>query len=244
MSVIKKLLGNKAPKVPPCAAVIVAAGSSARMGFDKITVDLGGEPAIARTIGAFEACGYIREIVVVTRDKSVADIARICKEFGFNKVTKVLRGGETRLASALTGACEVSENAKYIAIHDGARPLVTVELIERTVEAAVKDLAAAPAITPADTVKLVDKNGYITRTLPRENVVLIQTPQVFESSIIKGALTRAFEQNNAFTDDCAAAEAIGISVMTVPGDPDNIKLTTPSDIFTAQRILTQRGEMR
>lgn len=242
MSVLDRITRSKTPQIPKCTAVILAAGSSVRMGQDKILADLGGMPVIARTVAAFEKSPNVREIVVVTRQESIVEVADICKKYGFAKVTKVICGGSTRAESALAGVCEAAERSKLIAVQDGDRPLTTQELIARTVQAASEHIAAAPAIKPSDTIKLVDAEGAVTETVDRDGAVLMQTPQVFNASIIKGALTRAAEKGLKITDDCSAVEAIGVKVYTVPGDEDNIKLTAPRDLFLAERILADRGE--
>ena len=244
MSVLKKFIREKPAVIPYCSAVIVAAGSSTRMGCDKIMAELGGETVIERTIEAFENATCIREIVVVTRQDSITAMAELCKSRGFGKVTKVICGGATRAQSSLAGVCEVNPKAKLIAIHDGARPLVTEAVIERTALAAAEKRAAAPAVKSADTIKLVDDKGMVTSTVDRDKAVLIQTPQIFSSDFIKAALTRAAEKDMVLTDDCAAAEAIGMNVFTVEGDAENIKLTTPLDMLVAEKILADRGEKR
>ena len=148
---IKGLFCEK-DKTPRCAAVIVAAGSSERMGSDKLTAQLGGMPVLARTLRAFENCALITELVVVTRADRIEEIAALCKEYGISKASKVLSGGATRVESALVGVSEVDSRRGLIAIHDGARPLVTCELIERTVLAAKEHYAAVPVIPSTDTL--------------------------------------------------------------------------------------------
>ena len=157
---LKNLFGRK-QEIPHCAVVIVAAGTAQRMGSDKAVMNLGNMPVIARTLLAFEKSPYVSEIVVVTRMDLIVDVADICKRYGVSKVSKVCCGGKTRMESALAGVSEVSEDVELIAIHDGARPLVSQELIERTVYAAKANLAAAPAIASTDTLKAVDENGFI-----------------------------------------------------------------------------------
>jgi 2-C-methyl-D-erythritol 4-phosphate cytidylyltransferase len=244
MSVLKVFVKPKVSSVPTCSAVILAAGASERMGTDKILADLGGMPVIARTVMAFERSGYISEIIVVTRQESIVKVADICKKYDFQKVKKVICGGDTRAQSALAGVCEVNPRSRLIAIHDGARPLVRTTLIADTLAAAAENIAAAPAVRPTDTIKIVGEDGVVTETVDRNIAVLIQTPQIFESSMIKGALTRAAELNLPITDDCSAVEALGVRVHTVEGDPDNIKLTHPADMYAAERILRDRGEIQ
>jgi 2-C-methyl-D-erythritol 4-phosphate cytidylyltransferase len=137
--------------------------------------------------------------------------------------------------------CEVNPRAKLIAIHDGARPLVTESLITNTVVSAAEKMAVAPAVKPTDTVKITDEDGMVVETIDRERAVMMQTPQVFNADLIKGALTRAAENGAVITDDCAAVEAIGMNVFVIEGDRDNIKLTTPMDMLIAEKILKDRG---
>ncbi len=236
---IKGLFCEK-DKTPRCAAVIVAAGSSERMGSDKLTAQLGGMPVLARTLRAFENCALITEIVVVTRADRIEEIAALCKEYGISKASKVLSGGATRVESALVGVSEVDSRRGLIAIHDGARPLVTCELIERTVLAAKEHYAAVPVIPSTDTLKAVDGKGFVVGTVDRATTFRVQTPQVFKAEFIKGALTKAMEKNLPLTDDCSAVEMMGVKTVTVPGDEDNIKLTTPRDMILAEALLKAR----
>ena len=236
---IKGLFCEK-DKTPRCAAVIVAAGSSERMGSDKLTAQLGGMPVLARTLRAFENCAMITEIVVVTRADRIEEIAALCKEYGISKASKVLSGGATRVESALVGVSEVDSRRGLIAIHDGARPLVTCELIERTVLAAKEHYAAVPVIPSTDTLKAVDGKGFVVGTVDRATTFRVQTPQVFKADFIKGALTKAMEKNLPLTDDCSAVEMMGVRTVTVPGDEDNIKLTTPRDMILAEALLKAR----
>ena len=242
---IVKVLDLFKPKTkaePHCSAVIVAAGSSERMGTDKLMMDLGGMPVLARTLKAFQDSPLVDEIVVVTRMERLQEIADLCKTYGVEKISKVIAGGKTRTQSALAGVSEVNKAAKLIAIHDGARPFVTQDLILRTVYAAAENMAAAPAIKSSDTLKAVDAGGKIIGTVDRETTVRIQTPQVFRADMIKGALTRAVEKDMTLTDDCAAAEMMGVRTQTVLGDESNIKITTPHDMPIAAEILKERGE--
>jgi len=224
------------------AAVIVAAGSSQRMGTDKILADLCYMPVIARTLLAFEKSEYIEEILIVTRQDILGDMADLCKKYGISKATQVLAGGSTRMESALIGVSNLKKNSPLIAIHDGARPLVTQKIIEDTVKAAYEKNAAIPVIKCTDTMKLVDDERVVVGTVDREKLLRVQTPQVFEADIIKGALTFAAEKGLAITDDASAVEILGFKIATVDGDEENIKLTTPNDFLIAREILKKRGE--
>ena len=224
-----------------CSAVVLSAGSSERMGRDKMLIDLGGVPVLARSLAAFQNCPEVDEIIVVTRGSMLEETAQLCRRHGMTKVKKIVIGGKTRTESALAGVSEVSRCADFIAVHDGARPFVTVELVERTLDAARKFRAAAPAVKSVDTLKKVDENGYIEENVDRECTVRIQTPQIFDADIIKGALTYAMKDGTVFTDDCAAVGAIGYKTRIVDGDEENIKITTENDITIAEAILKNRS---
>ena len=223
-----------------CAAVIVAAGESTRMGSDKIFMDLCGQPVIAHTIQAFENSPLISEIVIVTRSCSIERLAELCSKMQFSKVSKIVSGGKTRTESALAGVSEVGRSAELIAIHDGARPLVTEDVIIRTVLAAADYHSAVPVIPSTDTLKILDDEKYIIGEADRKIIYRVQTPQVFDADLIKGALTTAVKRNAVITDDCSAMEILGIKTCTVTGDEDNIKLTTPNDLLNASEIINRR----
>ena len=225
----------------PCAAVIVAAGSGERMrGVDKILAVIGGKPVIAHTIAAFEAAECIDEIVVVARREQVETIETIVRENGFQKVKAVVPGGGTRNESVKNGLAAVSKGTELAAIQDGARPLVRVEVIERTVAQARKCHAAAPAVILKDTVKEVDDTGRVVSTPDREVLRAVQTPQVFQKDLLLAAWQRAEKDKRTYTDDCGALEALGVPVYLIEGSEDNMKITTPLDLFLAEHILASR----
>lgn len=242
---IVKVLNKFRPKeeTPSCSVVIVAAGSSTRMGSDKIFMEIGGMPVIARTVKAFEDSPLVREIIIVTRQESIQPIADLCVKYSYQKVSKVVCGGKTRAESALAGVSEVSHSSKLIAIHDGARPLVTNDIIVRTVYAARDYLSAVPVVPSTDTLKVLDDEHYIVGEADRSVIYRVQTPQVFDADLIRGALTAAMKKNLAITDDCSAMDLMGVKTCTVTGDEDNIKLTTPNDVLRATEILRRRGEI-
>lgn len=219
-----------------CAMVVVAAGSSQRMGQDKMLLELDGRPVLAHTLLALESSDRVDEVVVVTREDLVGTIGSLCRELGLQKVKTVVRGGATRVESAHLGTLEVSENAKLIGIHDGARPFVSTAVMERVVDKAHQTGAAAPAIPVQDTIK-VAHGGVVDHTPDRATLFAVQTPQVFDADLIRGALTKALQDNATLTDDCSAVERLGMSVSLVEGDRSNIKLTTPADLAVARVIL-------
>ena len=237
-----KRLFRKKQKDPHCSVVVVAAGSSERMGADKMLMTLGAKPVIIRTLMAFQKSPLVDDIVVVTRPEKIMGLADMIKLYDISKVTQVISGGATRMESALAGVSAVRKGAKLIAIHDGARPLVTQDLIERVVNAANEHMAAVPAVRCVDTLKQIDGNGVITGGVDRDSVVRVQTPQVFDADIIKGALTKAVENHLTLTDDCSAMDMMGVKTHTVEGDAGNIKLTEPVDMVLAEAILKSRGE--
>lgn len=238
---IRKLFKKK-EEIPHCSAVIVAAGSSQRMGSDKMLASLCGVPVLARSLMAFQRSEHVDEIIVVTRKDKIEETARLCRKYGIDKASKVVCGGATRMESALAGVSEVDRKAKLIAIHDGARPLVPNEVIVRTIYAARDYMSAVPVIKSTDTLKTVDENGVITGTVDRECTMRVQTPQIFSAELIKGALTKAVTDGLTLTDDCSAMEMMGVKTHTVVGDENNIKLTTPRDMFTAEAILKDGGD--
>ena len=225
---------------PLCGAVVAAAGSSSRMGADKLLLPLGDEPVIVHTLRALEQSGQISEIVVVTREDLIVPIAQLCKDYGFAKVTKVVVGGATRTESVRIGTLELTGNPELIAVHDGARPFVTPEVIEEAVSAAKNYGAAAPAVAVTDTIKELGPDGLAARTVDRESLRAVQTPQVFEEGLIRAALQKAIEDGAELTDDCAAVERLGMKVMLTRGDRENLKLTTPADLLVAQAIWEER----
>ena len=221
-----------------CGAVIVAAGSASRMeGIDKALALLGGEPVIVQTVKAFQNCPAIEEIVIVTRQDLLEGIADLAAPYA--KVKAVVVGGADRVQSVLCGLQALSEKVELAAIHDGARPLITPELIVKTVSAADFHGAAAPAIAVKDTIKNV-QNHWVCGTPDRSSLRAVQTPQVFCLPDLLTALTQAIKDGAAITDDCSALERMGIPVYLVDGQESNIKITTPMDLKVAQMLWEER----
>ena len=219
------------------SAIIVAAGTSSRMhGIDKQLLDIGGKPVIARAVFAFEKSEIINEIVIVTREDIIKNINGLVSKYGFTKVKAVVKGGDTRQKSVFNGIAVCSENSEYIAIHDGARPFVTQDIIRNTVNAAIKYGAASAAITAKDTIKIADKNNKIIKTVDRNTVRLMQTPQVFKKEEYINAMNTV-PNSELFTDDCQLLENYGKPVYVVESSPLNIKITTREDIIFAESIL-------
>ena len=222
------------------SAVIVSAGSSTRMGgINKQFLDIDNIPVIAHTINVFEKTESIHEIVVVTRECDISDVKNLVEKYGFSKVSCVVAGGETRQLSVYNGVINTSVKADFIAIHDGARPLVTENVIIDTLEQAVKYGAAATGVKVKDTVKQVNNNNDIVATPDRAYLRFIQTPQIFNKSLYLDAVSNV-ENSRDFTDDCMLVEAYGKKVKFVDGDYENIKITTPEDIELALNYIKKR----
>lgn len=241
MDIIHKAIRAKQNKERPyCAAVIVAAGNAARMqGVDKMLANIGGLPVVLRTLLVFEVCKFIDEIVVVTREDLCEKINLLCEQHSLLKVRAVISGGAERTNSVMAGLDAISEHTGLVAIHDGARPLVDVDIIERTIMKAKHFGAAAPAVPLKDTVKVI-KGGLIDATPDRNTLVAIQTPQVFDKDLIRGAIYRAIQDGERLTDDCAAVERMGMKVALTEGSEENLKITTPFDLTVARTIVNER----
>ena len=226
---------------PFCSAIVAAAGSSRRMGeVNKLMAPLlDGVPVLAWTLRALNEAELVDEIVVAVREEDLLPTGDLCKIYGISKPVKIVRGGDTRLDSVLAASLECREDAAFLAVHDGARPLASPALIDRTIALARRTNAAAPAMPVKDTVKLV-RDGVVVSTPPREDLRAVQTPQVFEASLLRAALQAARDAGGAVTDDCAAVERLGKEVHLAEGDYENIKITTPEDLLLAVEILRRR----
>ena len=235
-SFLKKMRESSRPR---CAALVAAAGSSSRMGgINKLLEPLDGIPVLIRTLTSLQNAALVDEIVIAAREEDLVEISRLCHTYGIGKCTKVVRGGENRVQSVLLASMETT--ADLLAVQDGARPLVTPECINQVIAAAIRCGAAAPAVPLKDTVKVVRDGGAVEQTLDRSVLRAVQTPQVFESSLLKAALQDVLEKNVLITDDCSAVERLGKVVFLVEGDEENLKITTPVDLILAEAILQAR----
>ena len=238
------LFGKKKKQTPFVTAIIPAAGSSRRMGGgNKLLMELDGVPVLGRTLLALEACEIIREIIVAASEENIVAYAELGKSLGVTKLTKVVKGGATRQESVYRAALEASPEAKYLAVHDGARPLVTPEVVEKACEGAFLHTCAAAAVPVHDTVKKVQKDGHIECTVDRENLRAMQTPQVADKALLIAALQSAIEAGVTVTDECAALERMGARPVITEGSFENIKITTPADLVYGQAILEGRGRV-
>ena len=235
---LKKVRESQRPR---CAALVAAAGTSSRMGgVDKMMEPLDGIPVLVRTLMALQSAQRVDEIIVAAREESLVEISQLCHTYGITKCSKVVRGGESRVHSVFLAAMESSPETALLAVQDGARPLVTPELIDDVIAAAARCGAAAPAVPVKDTVKEVRDGGAVAQTLDRSTLRAVQTPQVFEASLLKAALQSALDAEAPITDDCGAVERLGKVVFLVEGEEENLKITTPMDLLLAEAILQAR----
>ena len=217
-----KLVGK-----PFCTMVVLAAGSSKRMGRDKLMMEVGGVPVLVRSLQAMQNCAAVDELIVVTRTSRLEEIAALRNRYGLTKMTKVVVGGMTRAESSLAGVLAASNRATLIGIHDAARPFVTPQVIWDALEAAYETGAAAPAVPVKDTVK-VAADGFVVETPAREKLYAVQTPQCFRTALYRQVLAQVC--CDAVTDDCSAFELAGLPVRLTQGDYANYKITTREDL--------------
>ncbi len=218
--------------------VIVAAGSSRRMnGTDKVFAQLGDKTVLARVIGTFQECASIDQVVVVLSERNLEQGKQLIAEQGWPKVTDVCQGGERRQDSVIAGLDRLG-GCTWAVIHDGARPLVTADLIERGLEVARETGSAIAAVPVTDTIKLAGDDQIVQGTPPRHNLWAVQTPQIFRFDIIQNAYRQLRYE---VTDDARAVEQSGSTVKIYTGSYDNIKITTPDDLALAEILLRKRG---
>ena len=237
-------------------AIIVAAGSSQRMGFDKLFASIAGKPMIAHTLRAFEHAISVNEIIVVAREDRHDEIRRISHAENFKKVPSIVVGGERRQDSVRAGLNCLDIDAKYVAVHDAARPLIGPEQIERVFEQCVIYGAAALAEPVNDTLKRGEVDPIrprshhreqaeqiivVTGSVDRHQLYAMQTPQVFERALIEEAYRAADTENLSLTDEVSAVERLRRKVALVLNDDFNFKITYPRDLPLAEFVLNQRA---
>ena len=221
------------------AAIITAAGASERFGEDKNAKLLLGVPSIVHTLRAFEKSAQTVQTVVVTRKEKIDFILSLKETYGFRKLTAVVEGGSCRQESAARGFAATDPSLPFIAVHDGARPLITPEDIDTVALEAYRHGAAIAAMRQTSTVKLVN-GGFIARTVDRNTLLSAATPQIFSREIYGKMLEAFSERLGDFTDDSSMAEELGIKVKAVICDPTNIKITEPGDYTVAEAILLKK----
>jgi 2-C-methyl-D-erythritol 4-phosphate cytidylyltransferase len=223
-------------------AIIVAAGSSRRVGFDKLFVPLNGKPLLAHTIEAFEHAGSVAEIIIVAREDRHVEVDRIVCEHGGKKVQAVIAGGEHRQDSVRAGFRRLGPDTRYVAIHDAARPLITSQQIERVFEQCRAHGAAVLAEPITDTLKRADKDLVVAASIDRHQLFAMQTPQIFERKLIEEAYRAVFAADLRITDEVSAVEHVRRKVVLVPNDDFNFKITYERDLKLAEFVLRQRME--
>lgn len=241
--VMRAVIG-KTEKKYYTSAVILAAGSSTRMGGEvtKQFLTVAGMPVVARTVIEFEKSEFIDEIIIVAKKEEIPDYGGFAEKYGITKPFKVIEGGETRQISARNGVDAVNDKSKFIAIHDAARCLITQEMISRVCHSAYLHKAAVLAIRATDTVKIGDKSAFVESTPDRKSAWQAQTPQVFGVNAFRAAAYIARDEKFEGTDDASLLEHIRIPVKLVEGSRENIKITEKSDVYFAEAVLRAREE--
>lgn len=227
---------NQKPEIGSfVSAVIVAAGSSRRMGFDKLLAPLAGVPVLLRTLRAFEECDEVGEIVVVAS----GDVERAVESWrgDLAKLSGVVPGGAERHLSVWNGLEAVSATAENVAVHDGGRPLITSAQIARCVHRARQAAAVACARPVTETLKRANSAGCIVESIDRTNMWIMETPQVFRRALLLEAYQNVLEEGVAVTDEVSAMQMLGVPVCVVENTSPNIKITFPSDLALAERLI-------
>jgi len=221
-------------------AIIVAAGDSRRMGFDKLFTVIAGKPVIAHTISAFERANSVNGIIVVAREDRHDEIKTMAGDENFKKVRSVIPGGEYRQDSVRAGLEHLDSATRWVAVHDAARPLVTPEQIECVFQQCANHAAAALAEPVNDTLKRADSNLLVSASVDRDQLYAMQTPQIFERQLIEEAYRAVYAENISVTDEVSAVERLGREVVLALNDDFNFKVTYPRDLPVAEFILKQR----
>jgi 2-C-methyl-D-erythritol 4-phosphate cytidylyltransferase len=224
-------------------AIIVAAGKSQRFagGKKKQFLPLGGKPVLVHTLDKFEACPLIRSILlVVAQEDATACLKEIVEGYHYRKISQVVPGGRERQDSVKRGMDALPRDADIVVIHDGVRPFVTREMIEESIQTAIRVQAVVFAVPVKDTIKVADLDGTVLHTLERESLWQTQTPQTFQVNVFREALQKALEEGFTGTDDASLVERMGMRVHLLPGSYTNIKITTPEDMALAALFLQQK----
>jgi 2-C-methyl-D-erythritol 4-phosphate cytidylyltransferase len=223
------------------SAIIVAGGSSQRMGFDKLFAVIAGEPVIGHSIRAFERATAVSEILVVARERRHDEIRKISSRAGFKKIQAIVPGGERRQDSVRAGLDQIDRATNYVAVHDAARPLITPEQIERAFERCRVHGSAALAQPINDTLKRADGDLLVVDSVDRHQLYAMQTPQIFERKLIEDAYRGVYAENASVTDEVSAVERLGHKIALVLNEDFNFKITYPRDLPVADFILRERA---
>ena len=225
------------------SAIIVAAGSSRRMGFDKLFAQLAGKPVLWHSIKAFSETDDIHEIIIVTKEEHLEDVQTMVTKGKFAKVTKVLRGGDERHESVWIGLQQIdAKGSEFVAIHDGARPLITPDIISRCL-AKAREVGAAGVASPIpDTVKRATPEEMVKESVDRSGLWAMQTPQIFASGLIMQAYAAIMSKHEMVTDEISAVQRLGKRIALLRNDDWNFKITFPKDFALAEHVLALRAK--
>ncbi len=235
------------------SVLIVAAGSGKRMQSgknkdgthkNKMFLNLSGKSILARSLLIFENFDEADEIVVVTRGCDIKQVEDIKEKYNIKKIVRIIEGGDTRQKSVLKGLGAIDERAEFVLIHDGARCLTEQNCIKACLDGARKYGAAAPGVKVKDSIKKVDENGFVECDIARENLVNIQTPQVFSVKEILNVHQKAKDEGFSTTDDSALFSRYGKRVYITKGSYENLKITTSEDLILAEEILKKREQFK
>ena len=224
------------------SAIIVAAGGSRRMGFDKLFASIAGKSVLAHSVDAFERADSVAEIILVVLPDRQDEVEKILRGENFKKVRSIVAGGERRQDSVSAGLEKLDESARYVAVHDAARPLITPQQIERVYEVSRTHGAAASAEPVTDTLKHADVDLAVIGSVDRHQLFAMQTPQIFETRLLREAYRAVFDQNIVVTDEVSAVERLGREIFLVPNKDLNFKITYPQDLTLAEFVLNQRSQ--
>ena len=227
---------NDSPKFRVTSVIIVAAGNSRRMGFNKLMATLAGQPVLRRTLGAFQACPEIEDIIVVAGD-AVRDEVEAWRAVGFDKIKAIVPGGTERHLSVHAGLQALRSECDIVAVHDGARPLIAVAQITRCIQAAREKSAVACARPMTETLKRCEADGRISGSIDRTQAWIMETPQVFNRSLLDRAYEAVIRDGVLVTDEVSAVQHVGQPVFVVENTEPNPKITFPADIVLAQRFV-------
>lgn len=210
------------------------------MGFDKVFAPLNGRPVVAQSVAIFEKTDCVTEIILVGRKDRLRELKEIVRANRFKKISRIIAGGALRQDSVRLGLKQIGPRAKYVAVHDAARPLVQPELIDRVFEMARSGGASACAAPISDTLKRADQNYFVTGGVEREDLFAVQTPQIFRRDLLVQAYAKVFKMKLEITDEISALEHCGERIVLVPNEEPNFKITYPADLSLAEFILRQR----
>ena len=224
------------------SAIIVGGGSSQRMGLDKLFAPIGGEPVLLHTIRAFDQAASVSEIIVVAREERHNEIHQISRDAGFKKLRSIVPGGERRQDSVRAGLGAIHPEAKYVAVHDAARPLIMPQQVERAFEQSRVHGAAALAQPVDNTLKRANSDLLVVSSVDRHQLYAMETPQIFQRRLIEDAYRAVYAQNIFVTDEVSAVERLGYKVVLVLNDEFNFKITYPRDLRLAELVLKQRRD--